>query len=144
MSAFKELIGESINGIFIGNENSTLVFRTIYGKWIRFDADGDCCNTVWFNHISGIPATMGDGNVFDILRGSKVISVEDKGWETDTANYDEYVVIEDGFWTIKTDRGYIDIEVRNSHNGYYGGRVEYVEYLNLSEIDDFHEITEDF
>jgi hypothetical protein len=53
-------------------------------------------------------------------------------------------VIQDGFWTIATDRGYIDLEVRNSHNGYYGGSVVYDEESDLGTIEDLRPVTEDF
>jgi hypothetical protein len=53
-------------------------------------------------------------------------------------------VIQDGFWTIATDRGYIDLEVRNSHNGYYGGSVVYDEESDMSKIENLQAVTEDF
>jgi hypothetical protein len=98
---------------------------------------------VWFNHITGVEC-VGEGNVFDLIRGALVLDTEDKGWN-DNRNGDEhgYEVIQDGFWTIRTDRGYIDIEVRNSHNGYYGGSVRHVEQTQLGNLD-LTEITSDF
>jgi hypothetical protein len=62
----------------------------------------------------------------------------------DVVNEDEesYEVIEDGFFTIKTDRGYIDLEVRNEHNGYYGGHVG--ETDALVDIEELELVTEDF
>jgi hypothetical protein len=71
-----------------------------------------------------------------------VTGVEDKGWTEDRE--DGYDVIQDGFWTIATDRGYIDLEVRNSHNGYYGGSVVYDEEATLDKIDDLQAVTADF
>jgi hypothetical protein len=85
---------------------------------------------------------LGEGNLFDILRGAMVTGVEDKGWTEDRE--DGYDVIQDGFWTISTDRGYIDLEVRNSHNGYYGGSVTYDEESDLSKIEDLRVVTADF
>jgi hypothetical protein len=38
-------------------------------------------------------------------------------------------------FTLKTDRGWIDIELRNSHNGYYGGTIEYRGEIDHSEFD---------
>jgi hypothetical protein len=85
---------------------------------------------------------LGEGNLFDILRGAMVTAVEDKGWTEDRE--DGYDVIQDGFWTIATDRGYIDLEVRNSHNGYYGGSVVYDEESDLGTIEELREVTKDF
>ena len=85
---------------------------------------------------------FGHSDVFDVLRGATVVSVEDKGWSENRDDEDGYEVVQDGFWTIRTDRGYIDIEVRNSHNGYYGGSVRYDE--DTSDLEDFAPVTEDF
>jgi hypothetical protein len=71
-----------------------------------------------------------------------VTGVEDKGWSEDRE--DGYDVIQDGFWTIKTDRGYLDLEVRNSHNGYYGGSVTYDEESKVDAISGLRAVTTDF
>jgi hypothetical protein len=141
MKTFNELIGHRINGIFLGNDKWTLVFRTTEGKWLRWDTSNDCCNSVWVNHITGVNC-VGEGNVFDLIRGALVLDTEDKGWGDNRENEDGWEVVQDGFWTIKTDKGYIDIEVRNSHNGYYGGSLgfndEGVGDVELEEVkDDF-------
>lgn len=143
MSAFKVLCGERINGIFLGNDSWALVFRTVDGKYFQFDTSNDCCNSVWFNHINGV-TILGEGNSFDLLRGATVISTEDKGWGDNRDDENGYEVVQDGFWTIKTDRGYIDIEVRNSHNGYYGGSVKYNEDADVNKVENLRQITEDF
>lgn len=147
MSIFKNLIGHRINGILLGNDRWTIVFRTIDGKYFRYDTDNDCCNSVYINHIAGVQV-IGKGDSFDLLRGALVTAAEDKQWtanrqwtEADGGQYGD--VIQDGFYTIYTDRGYIDIEVRNNHNGYYGGSFGEVD-AELSTIDDLLEITEDF
>ena len=142
MSEFNVLVGKRINGLFIGEDAWALVFRDINGRHYCFRTKNDCCNTVWFNHVNGVAAVLGEGNLFDILRGAMVTAVEDKGWTEDRE--DGYDVIQDGFWTIATDRGYIDLEVRNSHNGYYGGSVVYDEESDLGTIEELREVTKDF
>jgi len=144
MSEFNVLVGKRINGLFIGYDAWYLVFRDINGRHYCFRTKNDCCNTVWFNHVNGVATVLGDGNLFDILRGAMVTGVEDKGWTDDRADEEGWDVIQDGFWTIATDRGYIDLEVRNSHNGYYGGSVEYDEEYNPGAIEDLTAVTEDF
>ena len=141
MSVFNDLVGERINGVFLGNDDWTLMFRTVRGEFLRYDTSNDCCNSVWFNHINGL-SILGEGNSFDLLRGALVLSVEDKGWGDNRSDEDGYEVVQDAFWTIKTDRGYIDIEVRNSHNGYYGGSVSFVE--DCDDVRDLRQVTEDF
>ena len=144
MSEFNVLVGKRINGLFIGDSAWALVFRDINGRHYCFRTENDCCNTVWFNHVNGVETVLGEGNVFDILRGAMVTAVESKGWTDDRTDEDGYDVIQDGFWTISTDRGYIDLEVRNSHNGYYGGSVVYDEESDMSKFEDLREVTKDF
>ena len=143
MSCFNVLVGKRINGLLLGNDAWTLVVRDTTGRHYRFDTANDCCNSVWFNHINGLDI-LGEGNSFDILRGAVVLEVEDKGWGENRNGVDGHEVVQDGFWTLRTDRGYIDIEVRNSHNGYYGGNVGYNEDSDLSDVEDLHPVTEDF
>jgi hypothetical protein len=143
MREFDVLIGKRINGLLIGNARWSLVFRDIDGRHYRFDTENDCCNSVWFNHVNGVESVLGEGNSFDLLRGALVTGAEDKGWSENRDDEDGYEVIQDGFWTIRTDRGYIDIEVRNSHNGYYGGSVNY-NGNSLDDLDDLTTVTEDF
>jgi len=138
MSCFNVLRGERINGLLLGNDAWTLVFRTVDGKYFRFDTGKDCCNSVWFNHINGVDI-LGEGNSFDLLRGAQVLEVEAKDFERQSSEED-YEVVDDAFITIRTDRGYIDIEVRNSHNGYYGGTIEYnSDGVNGLELQEVHE-----
>ena len=144
MSEFNVLVGKRINGLFIGDGAWALVFRDINGRHYCFRTQNDCCNTVWFNHVNGVATVLGEGNLFDILRGATVTGVEAKGWSDDRSDEDGWDVIQDGFWTISTDRGYIDLEVRNSHNGYYGGNVVYDEKYNPGTIEDLTAVTEDF
>ena len=144
MSEFNVLVGKRINGLFIGDSAWALVFRDINGRHYCFRTKNDCCNTVWFNHVNGVETVLGEGNLFDILRGAMVTAVESKGWTDDRTDEDGYDVIQDGFWTIATDRGYIDLEVRNSHNGYYGGSVVYDAESDLGTIEDLQAVTEDF
>jgi hypothetical protein len=142
MNEFDVLVGKHINGLFIANDKWTLVFRDVDGCRYRFDTENDCCNSVWFNHVSGANI-LGQGNIFDLLRGAKVLAVEAKGWTEDRDDEYGHEVVQDAFWTIRTDRGYIDLEVRNSHNGYYGGRVSY-SGTTVGVLDDLEQITEDF
>ena len=141
-STFSNLIGKRINGILINDARDSFAFRTTEGKLMSYYTAGECCNVVYINHLSGVNI-LGDGNPFDLLRGALVLEVEDKQW-VDVVNEDEesYEVIEDGFFTIKTDRGYIDLEVRNEHNGYYGGHVGETDVL--VDIEELELVTEDF
>lgn len=142
MTIFKELIGKKINGIFIGNDKWALVFRDTEGKFYRYDTQNDCCNTVYINHLNGV-TILGGNNEFDLLRGVTVTGAEDKGWGENREDVEGCEVVQDGFWTIKTDRGYIDIEVRNEHNGYYGGSLVEID-RGIADIENLEQVFEDF
>lgn len=143
MTIFRELIGKRINGIFTGNDRWTLAFRDTEGKWYRYDTANDCCNSVFINHITGVECVHSTGDVFDLMRGALVIGAEDKGWGDNRSDQDGYEVIQDGFWTIRTDRGYIDIEVRNEHNGYYGGSFDSSDET-IEKVEDLQQVLQDF
>lgn len=127
MTVLNRLVGRRINGIFLNEDHNRVVFRTIENETIGFFVYGDCCNTVYINHFQGADV-VGEGNAFDLLRGALVTGVEEKEWVAIEEEQDEDSwgddCVEDGFFTIRTDRGYIDFEVRNEHNGYYSGRIE--------------------
>lgn len=129
MSTFDTLINERLTGLFMSSDQKMIAFRTVENKYITFFTEADCCNNVWFNHITGVNLIRAE-NIFDIIRGVLVISTEDKGWN-ENASYDDCNVVQDGFWTIKTSKGYLDIEVRNSHNGYYGGSVSPIRFFMI-------------
>ena len=142
MTDLNRLLGRRINGIFLNEDHTQVVFRTIEDERIGFYVHGDCCNTVYINHFQGVDV-VGEGNAFDILRGALVTAVEEKEWvSVENPDKESWDVIEDGFFTIRTNRGYIDFEVRNEHNGYYSGHLsEWDEPVDLSTL---HPLTEDF
>ena len=148
MTDLNRLLGKRINGIFLNEDHTQVVFRTIEDERIGFYVHGDCCNTVYINHFQGIDV-VGEGNAFDLLRGALVTAVEEKEWvaiDDDETEYDDDPYhggcVEDGFFTIRTNRGYIDFEVRNEHNGYYSGHLsEWDEEVDLSTL---RPLTEDF
>ena len=134
MGTFTDLIGKRVNDVLVNDDKTVIAFRTIEGEYLAYYASGECCNDVWFNHLTCTNA-LGTGDLFDILRGTEVLGEETKGWvDVKNEDADSYDVIEDAFWSIQTSRGWIDLEVRNTHNGYYGGHVERRRELNEEEI----------
>jgi hypothetical protein len=147
MSVLNKLVGKRINGIFLNDGNTRVVFRTIEDERIGFYVFGDCCNTVYINHFQGADV-VGEGNTFDLLRGALVTAVEEKEWvaiDDEPDDEDSWVdnCVEDGFFTISTDRGYIDFEVRNEHNGYYSGHIDDLNEKDVG-VEDMHLLTKDF
>jgi hypothetical protein len=142
VSVFKNLFGERINSILLRDDRERIIFRTTEGQEFHYYTSGDCCNTVWINHMTGV-GVLGEGNTFDLLRGALVVGAEDKGWGENRSEGD-WDVIQDGFFTLKTDRGYIDFEVRNSHNGYYGGNFDFDDSPEVEPDDVYVPVVEDF
>jgi hypothetical protein len=137
MTVFDNLVGKRLTGLYINERGNGLRIRTINKDFTEEDffyaTVGECCNSVWINHISGT----------NIVRGALVIKTEEKGWSANRYTGDdkyENDIEQDGFWTILTDRGYIDLEVRNSHNGYYGGDI----MVGSRDSDEYSLIVEDF
>ena len=143
MNTFNRLIGRRINGILVTPNHNRFAFRTVEGELLIYYTSGDCCNTVYLNHFMG--ANVVGGNSFDMLRGAVVLGAEEKEWvNVDNEDKESWNVVEDGFFTIRTDRGYIDFEVRNEHNGYYSGHVgEYSEGdLDAGELAEFEPLVD--
>lgn len=88
--------------------------RSIPYLIMKYKTEADCCNEVWFEDIEN----------GECLINSSIYSIEEKKWNT-ISDPEDNTCLESAFWTIKTSKGYTDIEVRNSHNGYYGGHVSF-------------------
>lgn len=110
LSVFYPLVGYTITAIFKNAGDNGLRFSTKEGQDFIFHTEGDCCNDVFMYHMSGVKN----------LIGSMVLFVEDKDWVS-VADTTTQEVEEASFYTIQSSNGYFDLEVRNSHNGYYGG-----------------------
>ncbi len=110
-SVFDPIVGKKIaNAKLVSGE---LRVTTTDGKRHRFWPTGDCCAQCWIEATEGL----------DLMEGATVLSGEDKEWTDMTS--EDYDVLEQGFYSMHTDRGTLDLELRVSHNGYYGGSLEY-------------------
>lgn len=132
-----ELLGKRIKKLYINDDKTILVFETATRELIGFQTEGECCNSVWFDKVSGVSALRRyDEEVFDVIAGGATVNrIEEKSW-TEIPTDDEegyHDVLENCIITIATDHGYLDIEVRNSHNGYYGGHVNRFEVSDVSK-----------
>lgn len=79
-----------------------------------FFAYGGCCSNSWFESLNG----------FENLIGFKVLEIIEKP-ETSNREEDEDLdkLIRYYGFSFKTERGFCDLEMRNSSNGYYGGSI---------------------
>lgn len=110
----KELMGKTIEAIFVGEGEHEITFKTDTG-YLTYIADGDCCSETWFADILGVSALIG-GTVTSVEEAE--IVHDDDGSRT-RQEYDKVY----GF-KITTNKGYADIAFRNSSNGYYGGWID--------------------
>ena len=125
-----DLVGKVIRNVRISEDKDIIIFETDDGEFVG-ECEGDCCSSTWIEHIElpayGFPAKVLDVNDLDMpdlgdMQGHDVVS---------------YYGLE-----IKTDKGSIKIDYRNSSNGYYGGSIEFTKSLQNFEtckdlLDDF-------
>lgn len=107
----KSLIGKNINGAEISGDHELVVLDTDDGKYY-LTWHGDCCARCFLANVSGVVH----------LIDSTILDVENKEWVEIESN--DYDVLESMGTKINTSKGYVDLESRLSHNGYYGGWVE--------------------
>lgn len=134
MSNMEKLKGRKVLSVAINPDKTTLKFILEAGLYdnpiLAYDAVGDCCSSSWFNNITGIANLIGE----EVL---EVVDKEELPESTGSEDEGEYIQYY-GF-TLKTNKGFCDIEFRNSSNGYYGGYLE----ENTAPNDDFKNVTED-
>jgi hypothetical protein len=138
----KELLNKIIYKIYISNDKRYLSFQTNDGE-INFFAYGDCCSESWFNHICGIHPYLINANKCY----GQVKSIEQTS-DFKTLPSTKQDVDQICFTKIRTQHCYIDIELRNSSNGYYNGSIDY-DKRSRSQIEKdkkvtFSELKEDF
>lgn len=122
----KELVGKHIVKVNINSERTLLHFLTKDGESFFYGTAGDCCSKSWYEHFSGI----------DYLLNSTIVSIEDVDMSSlNIGNHPEHDYLQVYGIKIKTNKGYADIEFRNSSNGYYGGSIERIDPRSI-ELDD--------
>jgi hypothetical protein len=125
------LVGKTIKEVRLGNEKIYLIFICDDDTFLALCADGDCCSSSWIEHLNGL----------DFLIGHKINRVVERempeGHDSVEHDWLQYYG-----WTLETNVGRFDIEMRNASNGYYGG---YLTVLDLKiPISEFPIVLEDF
>jgi hypothetical protein len=95
----------------MGPNGDYVTFHTTEGN-INAAAEGGCCSHTWVESIEG-PKT------------GKVIAVEDTKLRSEDYDEDGDVIQFYSFKVTIEGKGYLDIEYRNSSNGYYGGSLHF-------------------
>src|SRR5579859_2185574 len=124
-SVFDNLVGKHVKGISYasrgeaehlsyGDGDTRISIALASGEVYTYLTEGDCCNSVFVEAIENSEA-LADAIVTRTESGvcDSIVS----------GSFENCDVVEAGFWRIYTNKGTCTIEVRNSHNGYYGGNV---------------------
>ena len=122
----QELVGKKIVDVLTNEDQEVLVFVSLDGFFV-YAVFGDCCSKSWFESINWI----------DNLKGEVVVEVADKyPNEYSSDERPGYITINNSKIygvTIKTKKGYTDIEFRNSSQT--GEDEAFCDYIPHAEVD---------
>ncbi len=130
---YNRLIGETVEKVFINPDKDFM--RLQYNKgYIEIRAEGDCCSYSWIEHIENV----------EYLIGATIISVEDIDMP-DLGAMSNHECVKYYGLKIVTTKGSVQLDYRNSSNGYYGGDLDIMvcQCQHVTQID-LNEVTEDF
>lgn len=117
---FESLIGAYVNKATLDENKTELKLLTDKGDFVLV-TEADCCSSSWIEHI----------NIEDLI-DSKILEMENvymQGYSAHPYAYKtdhehkEHDCLQYYCLKMKTSKGYVDIEYRNSSNGYYGGSI---------------------
>lgn len=117
----EDMVGDLVVDVRTSGHGSFLLIVIEGGGAHLFEAYGDCCAHAYveaINAIAELPARI-------------------TGWECRSSERgvgDWGNVMDVHFYELQTDRGVVQIELRVSHNGYYGGSLEYVGHKRAEEL----------
>jgi len=114
----KNLVGKTINYIYYSEDNKYIVFIETPELYYAYQAEADCCCECWLESLSNV----------DDLIGAQVLEVNEKEFNNDDDNED--VPLSFGY-TIKTTKGYCDLEYRTDQSPYYQGSMIPLEKAEL-------------
>lgn len=104
------LVGKTLKGVTKSDDGETVTFHTTEGD-VEAQSYGDCCSHTWIEGLE-LPA-LG----FPAL----VVSVE--GVSLGEKKDPEHECLSLYGLKVTTDKGLLEIDFRNSSNGYYGGSL---------------------
>lgn len=130
---FKELEGKTLSHVEKLENPDALIFRTSKGTIYKMYHDQDCCESVTIDDINGD---------LDDLVNSEIIHAEvKKSNEEDAEAKDEDIIDSETwtFYTIRTNKGSVDIKWYGTSNGYYSEAVNFIEVEDYEIIYKDHE-----
>lgn len=103
----KAIVGQKF--VSVREETDCLYLLTGDGKTHKFECEGDCCSHTFIEHLNVLTKP-----------GSTITAIDNSFYEEREDGEEKYYKM-----VFKTTGGDIDVEYRNSSNGYYGGNLEY-------------------
>lgn len=127
----QKLIGKRIDALYMAGPDLVLLHDD--GDFSVLTPEGDGCLRATINHISGA-----------YLAPCVITGIVEKEGRTEHDNNGDQV--DTGFYSLATDKGFLDIELRVEHNGYYGGelRLRGSNYFGLVDQSKWALLKEDF
>jgi len=118
----KELFKQYISHIYMDDDKNYLVFLNKTGQWV-YSPEDDCCSTSSFKSIENAENIINEWIIGIEEKPAYGFLIEEHLCERNTVTIYGY--------TLKTNKGYCDIEFRNESNGYYGGSCEFINDAQL-------------
>lgn len=128
----KALIGKTITGLSVSDNQGMLVFDHPNGEETIFYAYGDCCSETWFADIVGVDALLNA-----TVKTCEEITMGEVADGRGRQKYDQVYCFK-----LTTNKGNVDVVFRNSSNGYYGGKLQQV--TSIPKNKKFVQITDDW
>lgn len=108
------LVGMRLMGVKVDDDKESISLLFPEGT-LRMYASGDCCSQSWIEYVE-TPALGWDGVIADVS-GQDEYRIEQDDPTHDCLRFYQQ--------TIRTTKGDVVIEYRNSSNGYYGGSLNF-------------------
>lgn len=116
-------IGKRVESVWLSQDRTALALLFEDNTARVWHAEGDCCANSWIEDVQ----------IFG-FKGELLEAGSDPDRPGSSEDKDEFDVLDINFYCFKTPYGRLLIELRTSHNGYYGGHLELDEYKTV-ELD---------
>lgn len=117
LKAVETVKGLVVESVVVSEDKRTIDVTFTDGTLLRGTSYGDCCSHTWIEHMT-VPVDVAGATLTEVVDSAGLDPHE-------PVEEDTYELIQVYHTSIKTSRGEIIIEYRNSSNGYYGGSLDW-------------------
>lgn len=114
------LVDRVILGATLSEDKTALILQLDHSEEAVFQTEGDCCSSTWIEHLT-VPGDIRYGGRFMGFTSGSPVPTEDQHEHGNGDDYYESLAYYG--LAIRTTRGEIIVDYRNSSNGYYGGSI---------------------